>query len=53
MSLFANFGRRLIEARERQARAQVNAILSRLSDETLERAGLSRADIEPSAKADL
>ena len=37
---------RMIAARERQARSYVNGALLNLDDETLRRAGLSRAEIK-------
>ena len=44
MGIRTAFGR-MIEARERHARAYVNAALSQMDDETLRRAGLRREDV--------
>lgn len=46
MSLFRTLGNRIIEARQREARAQVNAILRHYDAETLKRAGFTREEIE-------
>ena len=46
MSLLRNLGNRIIEARQRQARAQVNAILRSWSPEMRKRAGLENTEEE-------
>lgn len=45
MSMFADFGRRIIKARHKQAQRQVNAVLLTLDDETLRKAGYKREDL--------
>lgn len=51
MSLFSNFGKRFIEARQRQAQIHVNSVLSGFDDETLKRAGFDRKNLNASARA--
>jgi len=46
MSLFGDFGRRVIAARHKQAQRQVNATLHHLDDETLKRAGIDRSKLD-------
>jgi uncharacterized protein YjiS (DUF1127 family) len=46
----ANFGRRIVEAREREAARYVNSYLVLMDDQTLERLGLTREEIEVAPK---
>ncbi|MCB1415346.1 MAG: hypothetical protein M9908_03085 [Phyllobacteriaceae bacterium] len=48
MSLLRNFGNRIIEARQRQARAQVNAILRSWDPELRKQVGLNEDHINSS-----
>ena len=50
-SIFANFGRRMVEAREREAARYVNSHLVLMDDQTLERLGLTREEIECAPKS--
>lgn len=50
VGVFANFGRRVVEAREREAARYVNSYLLLMDDQTLERLGLTREEIECSPK---
>lgn len=45
MSIFGDLGRRVIEARQKQARIQVAQHLLNLDDATLGRAGFTRAEL--------
>lgn len=47
----ANIGRRVVESREREAARYVNAYLAMMDDQTLERLGLTREEIERAPKA--
>lgn len=47
----ANFGRRVVEAREREAARYVNTYLALMDDQTLERLGMTREEIDAAPKA--
>ena len=49
MSFFADFGRRVIEARTREARRHVNAVLLNMDDKTLCELGYDRAELRRNA----
>jgi hypothetical protein len=53
MSIFAEFGRRVIRAREKQAERQVSAAMLNFDDETLAKAGLNRAELVRKARGAL
>lgn len=50
MSMFTDFGRRVIRAREKQAERQVSAAMLNFDDATLAKAGLNRADLVRKAR---
>lgn len=50
MSIFGDFGRRVIQAREKQAERQVSAVLLNFDDLTLEKAGFNRKDLARKAR---
>lgn len=45
MSFFSDFGRRLMEARAREARRRVNDILLSMDDKSLSQLGYERAEL--------
>jgi hypothetical protein len=49
MSIFGNFGRRVIEAREKQARGYVYASMLSMDDETIKNAGFTRDELKRGA----
>lgn len=49
MSLFGEFGRRIIAARQKQAQRQVNAVLLTLDDESLAASGYNRKELARNA----
>lgn len=46
MSIFGDFGRKLVTAREKQVRRYVNGILLTQDDATLKAAGFDRAELK-------
>ncbi|MGB7285622.1 MAG: hypothetical protein WBC71_01710 [Salaquimonas sp.] len=51
MSIFGEFGRRIIAARQRQAQRQVNATLLTLDDEILRAGGYDRKELARNASS--
>lgn len=51
MSFFGEFGRRVIQARQKQAQRQVNAALLTLDDETLRERGYDRVKLARNASS--
>ena len=49
MSIFGDFGRKVIASRQRQAERQVCATLLSFDDKTLEQAGYTRAELKRKA----
>jgi len=49
MSVFGDFGRKVIAARQRQAERQVCATLLGLDDELIAKAGFTRAELQRKA----
>ena len=50
MSMFPEFGRRVIRAREKQAERQVSAAMLHFDDATLAKAGFERATLVRKAR---
>ncbi len=50
MSVFGDFGRRVMKARQRQAERHVAATLLGFNDEVISQAGHTRAELERKAK---
>ena len=50
MSIFTEFGRRVIRAREKQAERQVSAAMLHFDDATLEKAGVTRSELVRKAR---
>lgn len=49
MSVFGDFGRKVIASRQRQAQRQVYATLLSFDDKTIEKAGYTRAELKRKA----